>query len=103
MRQYGREDVEFSEWYSKWSKDLAARHTRDDLEMMAGLSAHDARKASGAHLRAIDATGSMVGCSQRRAQTGNVARANGALGVAINGALEIHDLFPEHAKATSET
>jgi len=39
--------------------------------------------------------------SQRRAQTGNLTRAAGDKAIAIRGALEIHDLFPEHARRSA--
>lgn len=96
-RQYGREDVEYDSWYSDWMKVLARTKTRKQLESMLGTSARDAAAGAASHLRAIEATGSMTGCSQRRAQMGNATSAAGEKMIAVSGALEIHDLFPEHA------
>jgi len=98
IRNYGRDDVEYSTWYSRWMKDLARTKTRKELESLLGVSAKEAKTGAAAHLRAIDATGSMQGSSQRRAQTGNVVRAAGEYRIAISGALEIYDLFPEHTQ-----
>lgn len=95
-RKYGRNDVEYATWYSDWSKQLARTHTRAELEAMLGGAAAAGHAAGRAHLKAIERTTSMQSCSQARAQTGNVARATGDTRIAISGALEIHDLFPEH-------
>lgn len=97
-RKYGREDVDYETWYSDWMKQLARRHTRVELERLLGIKSAEASKAAQSHLRAIQATTSMQSNSQRRAQTGNVVRAAGDYMIALNGALEIHDLFPEHAQ-----
>ena len=40
----------------------------------------------------------MTSQSQRRAQSGNVVAAAGEEKIAVRGALEIYDLFPEHTK-----
>jgi hypothetical protein len=100
-RQYGREDVSFDTWYSAWSKLLAKTYTRAELEKRAGIASDAGSKAARSHLRAIQATHSMTSQSQRRAQTGNVSRAVGEERMAITGALEIYDLFPEHTKAAA--
>jgi hypothetical protein len=97
-RQYGRADVDYSIWYSDWMKRLAKQHTRAELERMAGITTAVSRKAAGQHLRAIEATHSMGGQSQRRAHARNVVAASGDTKIAISGALEIYDLFPEHTK-----
>ena len=97
-RQYGRSDVDYASFYSPWMKSLALLKTRKELESMAGASTKDARNSAAAHLRAIEATGSMTGQSQRRAQTGNCTRGAGEKNIALSGALEIYDLFPEHTK-----
>lgn len=61
----------------------------------------EARGASESHLKAIQATGSMQGNSSRRAHARNVAAAAGETIIAIKGAIEIHELFPEHAKQSA--
>ena len=97
-RKYGRDDVDYETWYSAWSKQLAKNYTRRELEKRVGIAAKAASKAAGTHLRAIQATHSMTSQSQRRAQSGNVVRAAGEERIAVSGALEIYDLFPEHTK-----
>lgn len=97
-RHYTRADVDYGTWYSSWMKLLARNHTRDELTRMKGGARGDGKRATRSHLRAIERTTSMTGQSQARAQSGNVARAAGDKLIAIDGALEIHDLFPEHAK-----
>lgn len=97
-RQYGREDVSYDTWYSPWVKALALIHTRAELEQRLAVNRASAPAASHAHLAAIQATGSMQSQSQRRAQSGNLARALGEEASALRGALEIYDLFPEHTK-----
>ena len=98
MRQYGRDDVDYATWYSDWSKQLAKNYTRRELEKRAGIASKESSKAARTHLRAIQATHSMTSMSQRRAQSGNAAAAAGEEKIAINSALEIYDLFPEHTK-----
>ncbi len=99
MRQYERADIDYDTWYSPWMKMLARSNTRRELEAMGGKSRTEADKASTSHLAAIAATSSMGGQSARRARTRNMTAGAGDQLIAINGALEIHDLFPEHAKA----
>lgn len=96
--QYGRNDVDYGTWYSAWSKALAEKHTLTELDRMLLGNRRSAVPAGMSHLRAVDATHSMQSQSQRRAQTGNVVRAIGETASAIRGAIEIHFLFPEHAR-----
>lgn len=98
MRKYEREDVEYASFYTSWMKDLAAIYSRNDLESMLHGTAKEAGKAARQHLAPIERTGSMQGNSSRRAHTRNVTAAAGEKRIAISGALEIHELFPEHAK-----
>lgn len=98
MRQYTREDIDFETWYSPWMRGLAANYTRAELERRLNGASQDGARATAAHERAIRATGSMAGQSQRRAHARNSAAAAGDLAIALTGALEIHELFPEHAK-----
>lgn len=98
-RQYGRDDVVYETWYSPWMKQLARLHTRAELERQLYGARRDAEADARSHLRAIEATSSMQSQSARRAHSRNVMAAAGDRAIALNGALEIHDLFPEHAKA----
>lgn len=98
-RQYTRDDVDFDSFYSGWMKTLAKTKTRSELESLLTGKRREAVVAANAHLRSIQATGSMQGQSMRRAHAGNVCAAAGDYAIAINGALEIYDLFPEFAKA----
>lgn len=100
MRQYGREDVEYASFYSSWMKDLAQQNTMPELETMLYGAAKTANVAARQHLAAIERTGSMQGNSSARAHRRNVTAAAGELRIAVAGAIEIHDLFPEHAKAS---
>lgn len=100
--QYGRDEVDYGSWYSSWSKALAKQHTVAELDRMLLGNRRSAVAAGASHLRAIDATHSMQSQSQRRAQTGNVVRAVGEAASAIRGAIEIHFLFPEHARCKGE-
>lgn len=97
-RQYGRDDVDYETWYSNWMKMLAKSHTRIEIEKMLGIQSNAAIVAVDQHHRAIKASTSMQSNSQRRAQSGNVLRAIGDHKIALGGALEIYDLFPEHTK-----
>ena len=94
--RYGRDDVSFDGWYSDWMKRLALTKTRGQLLRDLGIAKHDGERAGRQHLRAIEKRHSMQSNSQARAQTGNVASAAGDTRLAILGALEIYELFPEH-------
>ena len=98
MRQYERGDVNYETWYSIWMKQLAKQYTKAEIEAKLGMTQSTLEKASKQHLRAIEGTGSMTGNSQRRAQARNNVSASGDLKIALNGALEIYELFPEHTK-----
>jgi hypothetical protein len=98
LRQYGREGVDYASWYSNWMRDLTRRHTRAELEAMLGERRHEATRAARLHLRAIQATTGMNSQSQRRAHARNATAAAGEAAIAIRAALEIHELFPEHAR-----
>lgn len=102
MRQYGRDDVQFETWYSDWMKRLALQHSLTELESMLGMKSSEATHAARAHLRAVDRTASMRGNSSARASTRNVVAAAGDTVLAIKGAMEIHELFPEQAKQQGE-
>lgn len=100
-RQYGRGDVEYATWYSSWMKALALLHTADELRQLERGASADALRGARSHLRAIQKTGSMTGNSQARAHARNVTSAAGDFGIAIRGAIEIHELFPEFAKSAA--
>lgn len=100
--QYTRDDVDYHKWYSEWMKALASANTRAVLVERLAQAKADSARNSAAHLRAIDATTSMSGQSQRRAQSRNAVAASCDLHIALAGAIEIHDLFPEHAKGDNE-
>lgn len=91
-------DVDFDNWYSTWSRQLAKANTAEELVAKLAKAERDARKAAMAHLRAIERTHSMTGCSQARAHARNTTAAAGDYIIALSGAIEIHQLFPEHAK-----
>lgn len=99
MRKYGRNDVSYDSWYSDWSRRLASVNTMAELEDMLYGAKRDARVSAASHLRAISATCSMAGQSARRAHARNVTAAAGDYAIALSGALEIHELFPENAKS----
>lgn len=101
VRQYGREDINYESWYSPWMKRLASSKTRAELLGLLGEQTEAAERAAHAHLRAIEATHSMTSQSARRAHARNTVAAAGDYRIALRGALEIHDLFPEHARANS--
>lgn len=97
-RQYTRDDVEYDGWYSDWMKQLARTMTRSEIETALGIVSVEVKVAARLHHNAIARTTSMQGNSQGRAQAGNVVAAKGEYKIALSGALEIYDLFPEHAK-----
>lgn len=98
MRQYGREDIDYEAWYSDWMKSLAKRLTRAEIEAQLGVASSESRKAAHIHLRAIQRTSSMSSNSMARAHGRNTVAAAGEYKIALSGALEIYDLFPEHTK-----
>ena len=98
MRQYGREDVEYVNWYSDWSKMLAKTMSRSEIEKKLGIASSKTKQAAMSHLRAVEASTSMQGASMRRAHARNVISSNGDYKIALEGALEIYELFPEFTK-----
>jgi thioredoxin-like negative regulator of GroEL len=98
MRNYGRDDVDYATFYTDWMRRLAASKTIDELQALLHGTRNAAQKSARSHLRAIDATTSMSGQSARRAHTRNVTAAAGDYAIALRGAVEIHELFSEHAK-----
>lgn len=96
--QYTRDDVDFETWYSAWMKQLAKHYTVAELEAKLYGAKKEASKAAVVHLRAIQRTHSMTSNSQARAHAHNVTAAAGDYAIALRGAIEIHKLFPEHAK-----
>jgi hypothetical protein len=100
--QYTRHDVQYDTWYNAWMKQLAKDYTLLDLSGKLRGASHDANKAAKTHLKAIERTHSMTGNSQARAQSRNVVAATGEYKIALQGAIEIHILFPEMAKGGSK-
>ena len=101
-RKYGRDDIEYETWYSEWMKGLAKRMTRDEVLRELGVASGESARAAKTHHDAIARSSSMSSNSQRRAQARNVVAAAGEYKIALSGALEIHDLFPEHGKSDWE-
>ena len=83
-------------------KGLAKRMTRAEILRELGVASCESAKAAKAHHNAIARSSSMSSNSQRRAQARNVVAAAGEYKIALSGALEIHDLFPEHGKTSKE-
>lgn len=100
-RKYGRADVDYESWFSEWSKMLARRMTRSEILREMGVAQKETSRAAKSHHEAIKKTTSMSSNSQRRAHARNVVAASGEYHIALSGALEIHDLFPENAKEDS--
>jgi hypothetical protein len=97
-RQYGREDVDYHTWYSDWMKMLARTKTRQELQEMYYGAAKEGKSAATSRLHALEQSGSQYSKSSVRASLGNVVRASGDTKIAIDGALEIYELFPEYTK-----
>jgi hypothetical protein len=95
-RQYGRDDVNYDTWYTDWMKQLARTKTRQELHEMIYGKTLEGKAAAKSKLRAMERTGSNLSMSSTRASLGNVVRAAGDTKIAVSGALEIYDLFPEH-------
>jgi len=100
MRQYEREDVNYETWYSPWMRMLAKNNTLAELEAKLNGNRYQHKKESAAHLRAIESRvrGSMQTAAMRTAKAMNVSGARGEERLAIDGAIEIYALFPEHTK-----
>jgi hypothetical protein len=97
-RQYGRNDVNYETWYTDWMKNLAKAYSKEELERRMRGAKGEANEAAKSHLRAIEKTSSMQSNSMRRAHARNVTAAKGDEAIALSGAIEIHEMFPEHAK-----
>lgn len=79
-------------------KMLARNNTRAELEVLLGIKTVEASRAAKQHLAAIDKSTSMSGNSSNRAASRSVVAATGDYKIALVGALEIYDLFPEFTK-----
>ncbi|CAJ9291915.1 Uncharacterised protein [Burkholderia pseudomallei] len=101
MRQYGRDDIQFETWYSDWMKRMAATYTLDELRQMLGATEAEAGRACKQHHDAIGKSTSMQSGSARKAHARNLVESAGQRRIAITGAIEIHELFPEHAKQSA--
>ena len=98
MYTYTREQINYDTWYSSWMKQLALNYTLAELERKLTDNRKRVGGEAASHLRAIEASGSMSSQSQRKAQSRNVLVATGDEMIALNGAIEIYELFPEHTK-----
>jgi hypothetical protein len=81
--------------YSLWSRQLAEQKTKSEIEKELNVYVSNTDKYATSHLNAIKATHSMTSNSQRRAQTGNVVRANYERKRAYSNALEIYEHYPD--------
>lgn len=95
--QYGRDDVDYHTWYGDFPKRLAKMYTREELAAQLHKARGAMPTATTQHLRAVSGTTSMHSKSQRRAQSRNVVQGASETCLSLRVALEIHDLFPEHA------
>ena len=86
------------EEYSQFSRQLARTYTRAELEKQAARLEGNRSRLNASHLRAIEATGSMTGQSQRRAQSRNAMTGNMEDLKFRQDALEIYDLYPGQTK-----
>jgi hypothetical protein len=86
------------EEYSEWARLLAKTTSVSDLEKTLKKLAKDSERLKASHLRAIHATSSMGGQSQRRAQSRSSLTANYQHRTAIEDALAIARAYPEHAR-----
>lgn len=100
MRQYTREDITYATFYNPNMKRLALAYTRAELEKRMGIARGEASVQAHNHLRAVERSTSMSGNSGARARTRAGVEVAGQLKIDLAGALEIHELFPEHAKVT---
>jgi hypothetical protein len=100
-RKYGREDVDYETFYSSWMRQLASNHHKNELEIMLYGAKAAAETSTRTHLNAIQKSSSMTGRSMARAHARNCASLSGDRGIAISGAIEIHELFPEHARLST--
>ena len=95
QRQYEREDVDYDTWYKHHEKHLAANYSITELQEMLG----DAK--GGAHRQAMINLESNNRAGYEAAQSWNATAGDGDEAIAIRAALEIHELFPEHAKGVT--
>jgi hypothetical protein len=79
-------------------KQLAKKYLKNELETLYYGASNKVAKYAKQHLNAISKSSSMESNSQARAQTRNNVAASGEYKIALNGAIEIHDLFPEFAR-----
>ena len=90
-RQYGREDVDYHTWYSPHAKRLAIHNDVAELKRMLVEYKNGARHQAMINLNSNNRAG------YEAAQSWNATAADGDQAIAIRSALEIHELFPEHA------
>lgn len=98
VRHYGRADVDYATWYSHWMRELALNYTRAELETRLWRNSKNLAKATAAHLKTFRCNWG----SSRRAHAMNAVEGASEERLAINGALEIYELFPEFTKEANE-
>lgn len=92
---YTREEVDYTSWYSEWSKRLAKTKSLQDLFGIYWSIEHKREGLRNSHHNAISKSTSMTSNSQHRAQTKNAMLGNMDYYFAVLGAIEIYELFPE--------
>ncbi|MBU9534607.1 hypothetical protein KTE49_29680 [Burkholderia multivorans] len=80
---------------------MAATYTLDELHQMLSATEVEGRRACKQHHDAIRKSTSMQSGSARKAHARNLVEGTGERRIAIAGAIEIHELFPEHAKQSA--
>lgn len=90
--------IDYETWYSPWMKQLALNYSLKELENRLTKNRSSSSRATKSHINAIQKSTSMSSNSMRRAHARNIVSAIGEERIAINGAIEIHKLFPEKAK-----
>ena len=98
MRQYSREDVDYTTFYPQYMKTLALTKTREELEKMIGIESGKLSKATKSHLLQIQKSTGMQARAQGRAQARGSVDCHSSRVRGAEGAIEIYDLFPEFTK-----
>lgn len=93
--KYTRDEINYETWYNPYMKLLARTMTRESIEAALGYTKSKAHEAGLSHLRTIQKSGSNLANSSQRAKGRNAVEHMGEYRIALRGALEIYDLFPE--------
>jgi len=92
------EIIDYETRYSEYSKSLAKNYSKSELEKSIAKIETEMPRATSAHLRAIEKTSSMQSNSQHRAKSRQVVDGLADEKRSLLAALEICELFPEHAQ-----